>query len=293
MNRALLARLDATEDRARLTALRGFPTVARAHVRSVGSEWLRLYPGPGPVLARPLVSSTWAAGPVAAVVGVAGRARAVGEHLERAVPPPPELQATVLTAAALPIRQDDADAAAELAESQVRPAIERAAGDFDQSMITALVDLTVRAAREGWTVSRYVGAVERAARLMGAGGAAFQTSWIASWYRTLLTSAWAQGLADRLREEPTDRLWPYLEYVPRSDDRVRPNHAHLRGFAAPPGWFGWPRVRPANGYNCRCRLVPVSWQEARRRGWSTLFPGRSAEILASWSGPDPDFLKAA
>lgn len=294
MDAALLRRLDDTEDRARAVALRGFPALARRHVLDVGRAWLALNPVPTPDLLAPAADPSWSRGPVARLVRVAARGYAVGDRLERAIEPPPGVvlarpRLEISAAAALPIREDEEAIAAEIVEAQVRPAIEQAAADLDAAMVRALVRLTLRAVSQGWTVERYQGAVQRAIATMGGASATFQTSWIASWYRTLLTSVWAQGLDERLRQEPTARLWPYLEYVPRRDDRVRPNHAHLRGFAAPPGWFGWRQVGPANGYNCRCRFAPISWQEARARGWSGLLPGRSESILSTWSGPDPGF----
>lgn len=293
MDRGLLARLDATEERARSLALRGFPAAARRHVIELGAAWLALNPEPSPFAQSPRLGNEWAEPMIEGAVAVSARSRAIGSRLETAIAPPPGVivpgPVRSISAAAVPIQQSDADAAAEIVGQLIRPAMAQAAQELDQSMLDALGRISARAVADGWTVERYQGAIQRALATMGASSTTFQSSWIASWYRTLLTSAWAQGLSDRLSQEPTNRLWPYLEYEPRSDEKVRPNHAHLRGFAAPPGWFGWPFVRPANGYNCRCRLVPVSWVEARNRRWTGLFPGTSARILATWTGPDPGF----
>lgn len=76
----------------------------------------------------------------------------------------------------------------------------------------------------------------------------------------------------------TAPIWPYLEYRTQLDGRVRESHLALEGFVAQSTWGGWPTVQPPNGWNCRCRLIPVSWQEAEARDWAGLFPVGESQL---------------
>lgn len=51
-------------------------------------------------------------------------------------------------------------------------------------------------------------------------------------------------------------IWGY-EYVTVGDDRVRPNHRVLDGVKLPKNDPRWSRIRPPNGYSCRCQLLRV------------------------------------
>lgn len=113
----------------------------------------------------------------------------------------------------------------------------------------------------------------------------------------LAEQAWraAYGASQRQAyRSPISRpVWPYLRYDTKRDDRVRPRHRLLEAFVAASDWPGWPAVEPPNGWRCRCRLSPISWEEAERRGWEGTFPVGDAR-LQSWlsaGGPDTGFPK--
>jgi len=113
----------------------------------------------------------------------------------------------------------------------------------------------------------------------------------------LAEQAWraAYGASQRQTyRSPISRpVWPYLLYRTKRDDRVRPRHRLLEGFVAASDWPGWPAVEPPNGYRCRCRLEPISWEEAERRGYEGDFPLGDARVRA-WlaaGGPDTGFPK--
>jgi len=114
---------------------------------------------------------------------------------------------------------------------------------------------------------------------------------------TLAEQAWRAAYGASQRQTYGSRIsklvWPYLAYRTKRDDRVRPRHRLLEGFIAASDWPGWPAVEPPNGYRCRCRLEPISWEEAKRRGYEGVFPLGDARVRA-WlaaGGPDTGFPK--
>lgn len=56
--------------------------------------------------------------------------------------------------------------------------------------------------------------------------------------------------------EVGDILWGY-RYSTAGDDRVRPSHEELDGMTLPVDAPEWETLAPPNGYNCRCRLIPL------------------------------------
>lgn len=54
-------------------------------------------------------------------------------------------------------------------------------------------------------------------------------------------------------------------YVTAGDDRVRPSHAALDGTTLPKSDPEWLTIAPPNGYNCRCRIIPLFDPERERR----------------------------
>lgn len=68
------------------------------------------------------------------------------------------------------------------------------------------------------------------------------------------------------------RTHPYLRYVTRDDDRVRPQHRAWHNVVLSVDDSFWHTHYPPNGWRCRCRVVPVSQQDYER-GYSTSRPG--------------------
>lgn len=183
---------------------------------------------------------------------------------------------------------DVAQFATELTAAQ-RAEIAASMFGLDQAIIAEFARVGARAVERGWTEAQYIAAINLAAEVVGLTG--FQTSWAGTWYSNLLGSVYNGGILSRFRREPTVRLFPFLVVVTVDDDARRPNHGHMQGFAASPRWDGWSAASPLYGHRCRCRLRPVTWQQARARGWSGLLAPGAAAQLSTWSGPDTGFSR--
>ncbi|HMR46447.1 MAG TPA: phage minor head protein [Bacteroidia bacterium] len=73
----------------------------------------------------------------------------------------------------------------------------------------------------------------------------------------------AQNAAAWNRFKADEKLYPYLKYQTAGDSRVRPEHAALDGrifrISKHKEWDG---IYPPNGYNCRCEMIQLSYDEA-------------------------------
>lgn len=164
---------------------------------------------------------------------------------------------------------------------------------FDESLVETFASITRAAAAGAWTKERYVDAIELAAA--AAGAEHFRRSWAATWFESaILAPAYAHAVVEKFGRQPTARLFPYLAVTTMRDEKVRPNHRHMDRFVAASTWSGWARAAPPYGWNCRCRLFPVSYVIAHASGFSGAFGGHSsAAKYATWSGPDQGFPKMA
>lgn len=101
-------------------------------------------------------------------------------------------------------------------------------------------------------------------------------------YRTNLQSAYMAGRYRDLFDNRQGR--PYWQYVAVMDNRTRPAHAALNGrifrFDDPI----WESCWPPNGYNCRCRVRPLSERDMRARG---LAASDSGANLKTFEDVDP------
>lgn len=80
-------------------------------------------------------------------------------------------------------------------------------------------------------------------------------------YRTQTQLAYSAGSAQFDRMPAVDEiLWGY-EYVDVGDDRTRESHAALSGTRLPKGDPAWDSIRPPNGFNCRCQLIRIYYDE--------------------------------
>ena len=84
-------------------------------------------------------------------------------------------------------------------------------------------------------------------------------------FRTNLRTAYANGHWDSI--ERTKSRLPYLRYTAVMDERTRPEHAAWHGTILPVDDEWWETHTPPNGWNCRCRLIPLSATQMRRAGW--------------------------
>ncbi|SJM89965.1 phage minor head protein [Crenothrix polyspora] len=82
-------------------------------------------------------------------------------------------------------------------------------------------------------------------------------------YRTNIQNAFNRGRWQKFGAFKASR--PYLLYDAINDTRVRPAHLALDGIIRPVGDAFWNVHAPSCGYNCRCRLVSLSEQQAQNR----------------------------
>lgn len=91
-------------------------------------------------------------------------------------------------------------------------------------------------------------------------------------YRTNVQSAFRDGRETMLANPIVDELFPYQEYVPIGDDRVREEHEALGSLGLDgTGVYRrddpfWDHFTPPWGYNCRCGINPLTKEAAARKG---------------------------
>lgn len=83
-------------------------------------------------------------------------------------------------------------------------------------------------------------------------------------FRTNLQSAYAKGQWELIEENMS--TMPYLMYDAVDDSRVRPEHAQWDGIVLPADHSFWESHYPPNGYNCRCGVIQLSWQDLQDYG---------------------------
>lgn len=78
-----------------------------------------------------------------------------------------------------------------------------------------------------------------------------QTAYMAGRYQAMREGAWAT---------------PYWQYVAVMDSRTRPAHSALNGRVWRHDDPIWNTLYPPNGWNCRCRISPMSKKSVERKG---------------------------
>lgn len=118
-------------------------------------------------------------------------------------------------------------------------------------------------------------------------------------YRTHANTSYNQGIRN-WAEENKD-INEYLRFEAVRDDKVRDNHLALDGITLPVNHEFWDSHTPPLGFNCRCRLLSLSKEEAAQGGSRTrvsgdfdkLSAGRTSSQLAKKIGkanpPDNGF----
>lgn len=121
-------------------------------------------------------------------------------------------------------------------------------------------------------------------------------------FDTNTRQAAAAGQWERI--ERTKRSHPYLRYITKRDDRVRPLHAAWDNVTLPVGDAFWQTHYPPNGWRCRCRVVSVSereYQDGKTPGGGTMnkqppdvvttefVNARTGEVSRVPVGVDPGF----
>lgn len=83
-------------------------------------------------------------------------------------------------------------------------------------------------------------------------------------YRTNLQSAFMAGRYQAMADGADSH--PYWQYVAIMDGRTRPSHAAMNGRVFKVDDPIWNTAYPPNGFNCRCRVRPVSAPTLKREG---------------------------
>lgn len=78
----------------------------------------------------------------------------------------------------------------------------------------------------------------------------FNVSWLQTEYNTAVAGAQTAVLWENVQNAEA------ITYRTVGDDRVRPEHAELDGFTAPPSDPVWDIIFPPNDWNCRCTAIP-------------------------------------
>ena len=154
---------------------------------------------------------------------------------------------------------------------------------LDQSFIAAAEEITAKAVAEGWEREVYVDAIRSLADTYGAQG--FRSAYARTWYETYVQSfGYNQAQLEMLRETPAGRLFPYLRFRTRLDDRVRPSHRRLEGITMVSTAPIWAVLRPPLDWRCRCWLQKVNWQEVRSLQLAGVIPQGDVAIQEFFAG---------
>lgn len=135
----------------------------------------------------------------------------------------------------------------------------------DEAFLAASEEIVKSASLGKWGKDRFVATIDNLAQDYGLEGYGRHAK---TWYRTVvLNASYNRGLLLALHGTPASRLYPFLVLRTVGDELVTDEHALLDGFVAASGWPGWKAYIPPLGWNCRCRLVFVSYSVAEALGW--------------------------
>lgn len=123
--------------------------------------------------------------------------------------------------------------------------------------------------------------------------AGFSKAYAETVYRTNLAHAFTEGRFAQLQDPEVADIIPALEYTDVGDSSTRPTHHALGGFVAGLDHPEWRRIKPPNGFNCRCDARSVDRWELKSRGLLRSGGHVMAYYPPSFSqgGPDPGFKK--
>lgn len=85
-------------------------------------------------------------------------------------------------------------------------------------------------------------------------------------FRTNIQTAYMAGRYRQMRSPAVVEARPYWLYVTVNDGGTRPSHKVMDGLCRrydDPIWETW---YPPNGFRCRCKVIPLSAEAAKRRG---------------------------
>lgn len=94
----------------------------------------------------------------------------------------------------------------------------------------------------------------------------FSRAYAETVYRTNVATAYAAGRFEQANDDDVKEVIGAFELETAGDLDVRKNHAAAGGLTAPCNHHIWNTFACPMGYNCRCSLRFVTWDELRRRG---------------------------
>ncbi|HQP93133.1 MAG TPA: DUF935 family protein [Thermoanaerobaculia bacterium] len=172
------------------------------------------------------------------------------------------------------------------------------AGVEDAAVLADLQMLVGRAISEGLTREEFVALAEQIFTSRG-------LTPLSRWHLELVYANNVRNAANLMRYQQlvfnpaARRLMPYLTWVTMGDDRVRPAHAAMHGYIAPPTAEIWKTWWPPAGHNCRCVVEGINVAKARRMGltgaeptgpWPMVVDEATGLPTPAW--PDPGFAGA-
>jgi SPP1 gp7 family putative phage head morphogenesis protein len=108
-------------------------------------------------------------------------------------------------------------------------------------------------------------------------------------FTTNMHKAYSLGRYEQMKQPATMKALPIWQYMTAGDDRVRPEHAVIDGFAARADDVVWNKIYPPNGFNCRCIVIALLASEAPDDAGE---PGMvRLPMLARLKVPQPGFTK--
>lgn len=158
------------------------------------------------------------------------------------------------------------------------------AGVSDVRLIEQIKQALVDVLAHGGTEKDFEAAVN--ALTDEAGVARILKTQIDTVFQTNVQTAYQNGRYEQLTDPAILIALPYWMYRTAGDDRVRPAHAALDGFAARAKDVVWHRLYPPCGYNCRCTVTAEGPGDVPD---DADLPGLSRIPAGAASVPDPGF----
>ena len=157
----------------------------------------------------------------------------------------------------------------------------------DIRLIEKVRDALAEVAQQGGTAQDFEAAVRKITD--DAGVAELNSFTLDTAFNTAMQRAYSLGRYEQMQSPATKDVLPIWQYWTVGDDRVRPEHRVLDGFAAHADDPVWHKIYPPNGFNCRCSVVPLLASEAPKdasdAGYARL------PLLAQLKVPQPGFGK--
>ena len=161
------------------------------------------------------------------------------------------------------------------------------AGAADVRLIAQIRDELANVARDGGTAAEFEAAVNKLTD--DAGIARLNAFTLDTAFNTAMQRAYSLGRYEQMKDPAVKAVLPVWQYWTVGDDRVRPEHFVLQGFAAHADDPVWLKIYPPNGFNCRCSVAPCLPDEAPKDATE---PGMARlPLLARLKVPQPGFGK--